>query len=83
MTHPGADRVLIRAKDIGLLIGILTLGSMVWTMYKKPAEWDAAAEDVRTLKPRVESIEKTMIANTERFSYIIKQLDAIDRKVGR
>ena len=83
MNNMGADRALIRAKDVALLVSILTLGGLVWGMYKKPAEWDQATKEINELRPRVESLEKAIIANSERYGYIVKQLDAIDRKVGR
>jgi hypothetical protein len=77
------DRILIRTKDVALLISILTLGTMLWNLYKKPTQWDQAYNEVVELKPRVENLERVMTANTERFNYIIRELDQIEKKVDR
>lgn len=87
MHHSETDRVLVRGKDIGLIIGIVTLAIMVWKLYQKPSEWDNAYSGLRVLTPRVEAVERRVAEfearNNAQMSYIIKELEAISRKVGR
>jgi hypothetical protein len=81
------DRILIRGKDIGLIVGILTLCGMIWKFSEKPFEWNRACDDIAALKPRVDTVEKKEdeleARNAAQMTYIIKELDSINRKVGR
>jgi hypothetical protein len=85
MTNP--DRVLIRGKDIGLIVGILTLCSLVWKFSAKPLHWDEAYDGICLMKPRVETLEKKEdemeAKNQAQMTYIIRELDSIDKKIGR
>lgn len=81
------DRNLIRAKDVGLAVGILTLSGMLWTAYAKLAMCEENHQDLVEMKPRLRVVEERLIeqsaANTKQFEFIIKELDSIDRKVDR
>ena len=81
------DRILIRGKDIGLIIGIITLCTMIWKFSAKPMQWDEAYQDVKEFTPRIEYIEKSQkedeARNQAQMTYIIKELDSINRKIGR
>lgn len=85
MTNP--DRVLIRGKDIGLIVGILTLCGMMWKLSTKPVQWDEAYEGVNKLKPQVEELEKREnsfeATNQAQMTFIIRELASINKKVGR
>lgn len=74
------DRILIRGKDIALIIGIISMGSMVWKLYAKPAQWDQTTKDVEALKPKVESHEIALAVINEQYKQISKQLTRIERK---
>ena len=78
-----ADRILIRSKDIGLIIGIITLGGLVWKIYAKPIEWDQTVKEMSEIKPTVlvHSIQLAVI--TDQLSTMNKHLESIDRKMGR
>lgn len=77
------DKVLIRSKDIGLIIGILTLAGMVWALAEKPFEWNQTTKDMEMLKPKVEEHDKQITTIGVQFTYIERELRAINRKLPR
>lgn len=77
------DRILIRGKDIGLIIGIITLAGMVLAYAKKPAEWDQTVEDIKTLKPVIWNNKSRVDILETKVDYMVKTLERIDRKLDK
>lgn len=74
------DRILIQSKDVGLLVGILTMGAMFWKLYAKPAQWDQTTKEVEAMKPKVEAHEIALAVINEQYRTISRQLTRIERK---
>lgn len=85
MENNRADRVLIRAKDIGLIIGILTLAGMLFKVGAKPFEWDQALGAVNEMRAKITDHENRLTTIETRFldaqESTNKQLAAIFRKL--
>lgn len=66
---------------------LLTVAGWIWYASSKNTEWDQTQTDLTELKPRVASVEKRedeLEARSQaQMTYIIKELDSINRKVGR
>lgn len=83
MERSATDRVLIRSKDIGLLIGILTLCGIVWTAYSKPARWDQTSADLAVIKPIVETHTIKLAVIDNKFDTIIEELKDIKHEIKK
>ncbi len=73
------DRVLIRAKDIGLLLSILALGTISLKIYAKPAQWDQTSRDVDEMKPVVAALVRMASADEAHWQDISRELHEINR----
>ena len=70
----------LRKIDIGLILGVFTMGAMFWRLYAKPAQWDQTTKDVEAIKPKVESHEIALAVINEQYAQISRQLTRIERK---
>lgn len=77
------DRILIRAKDIGLIIGIVTLATMAFSFYKKLYAWDNSAARVEKIAEIVAVHETKIAINDERWREINDDLKFIKRNMSR
>lgn len=69
------DRVLLRTKDVSIIILICTVLGLIGTQLKKVYRWDEAVERVEKLESRVRQAENVNIAVVARLDEISKQLD--------
>lgn len=83
MTGNRADRVLIRAKDLTLIVAVLTVAGALYAMTSKPAQWDQATRDIEELKPKVAANEIKLAVINAQYEAIQGELHAINRKLGR
>lgn len=81
MTHP--DRTLIRAKDIGLIVGILTVCGMLWKVGLKPFEWEQNTKEIAELKQSVKTHDLQLAQINAQYTSIKDELRSINRKLGR
>lgn len=77
------NQVLIRAKDIGLLIAILTLVGMILGPLKKTYQWDETVQDVAELKKEIRTQSEEIAVTKSEFDQISKQLDQINWQLRR
>lgn len=69
------DRVLLRTKDVSIIILICTVIGIVGTQFRKVYRWDETANRVDQLEIRVRQTENVNIAMVARLEEISKQLD--------
>lgn len=84
MAH-STDQLMIRAKDISLMIAILTLIGLILGPIHKIYQWDDSTQKVAQLETEVNDQMKTIAVIQSEFSDISKQLDQINwqlRKIG-
>ena len=77
------DQVLLRTKDISLIVLIVTLLGVIGTQFKKFYRWEQAAEKIEQLEPRVRSTEQIGSVVTTQLTEISKQLDDIKWQMRR
>lgn len=77
------DKVLIRAKDIGLLALVLTVLGMLCGPLKKVYQWNDAVEKVAQLELQVNSQDKQIAVNQSQYEQIQKQLEQINWQLRR
>lgn len=76
-----------RRSDLISAATLITLAGWIWLASSKNTEMDETRTDVTELKPRVTALENKQTEieakNQAQMVYIIKELDSINRKVGR
>lgn len=72
------DKILLRAKDIGLLVMVITLIGMLLGPLKKTFVWDETARKVEILENRMGIQETNSAVNQSQYAQISKQLDQIN-----
>lgn len=82
MTHD-KDKILLRAKDIGLLISIIILLGMILGPMKKAFIWDQTAEKVEKLEEKFNQQSNDMAVIKSQYADISKQLDSIQWQLRR
>lgn len=83
IVHHDKDKILLRAKDIGLLIMIFTLLGFIVGPMKKVFQLEQTIEDVRELKQK-EAITSTSIAVINaQYADIQKQLEQMNWQLRR
>lgn len=75
----------IRKVDVGMLLSIILIVGALYAGFGKPSKWDAAADQIDKLQPRVEKVEKDeaelRAINATQMSMIIRELDGIHREI--
>lgn len=79
----GKDQVLLRTKDISLIVLIVTLLGVIGTQLKKFYRWEQAADRIEQIEPRVRSAEQMGTVVTTQLIEISKQLDDIKWQMRR
>lgn len=82
MTHD-KDKILLRAKDISLLVLVLTLFGMLLGPLKKTFIWDQTASKVEKLEDKMNAQSSDMAVIKSQYSDISKQLDSIQWQLRR
>lgn len=82
MTHD-KDRVLLRAKDISIMVLIVTILGIVGTQFRRVYRWDEAADKLDRLEARVSINEKGVTVIGTQLDGISKQLEQINYQLGR
>lgn len=82
MSH-NANQILIRAKDVALLVTILSLLGMFVKLANKPTEWDQDTSRLDRIEPIVASHETRLAVIDARSQDILEQLRSINRKLDR
>lgn len=77
------DKILLRAKDIGLLVAIFTLLGFIWGPLKKTFKWDQAVEKVEKLEDRVNRLDSNVAVINSQYEDIKRELMRINRKLDR
>lgn len=66
---------------------LLTVAGWIWYASSKNTEWDQTETDIVELKPRVAAVEKRedeLEARSQaQMTYIIRELDQIEKKVSQ
>lgn len=82
MTHD-KDKILIRAKDITMIVSIITLLGLVLSPVKKIFKFDDAVEKIAKLEDRMMINEREIATIDAHYADISKQLDQISWKLQR
>lgn len=82
MTHD-KDKILLRAKDLGLLILVGTVLTMILGPLKRVYQWNEAVDRVSKLEERVSAEEKNIAVTQAEFDQIQKQLEQINWQLRR
>ena len=77
------DRILIRAKDVSIIILILTVLGLVGTQFKRVYRWDEAVERLEKLEARVTANERVVVVISTQLEGISKQLDQVNWQLRR
>ena len=77
------DQVLLRTKDISVIILIVTLLGVIGTQFKKIYRWEQAADKVEQMEPRLRNTEQIGTVVTTQLTEISKQLDDIKWQMRR
>lgn len=77
------DRILLRAKDISLVIAIITLVGLIIGPLKQTVKWDQASEQVERLRDKLEQQGNDMAVIKAQYNEISKQLDSINWQLRR
>lgn len=77
------DRILIRAKDVSIIVLILTVLGLVGTQFKRVYRWDEAAERLEKLEVRVSNNERVVVVISTQLEGISKQLDQVNWQLRR
>lgn len=77
------DRVLLRAKDISIIILIVTILGVVGTQFKRVYKWDEAADRISELEQRVNNNERVSAVIGSQLEGISKQLEQINWQLRR
>lgn len=77
------DKILLRAKDISLLVLVLTLFGMLLGPLKKTFRWDAMADKVERLEERANQQALDMAVIKSQYEDINKNLEAINWRLRR
>lgn len=78
-----ADRVLLRVKDVSIIVLICTVIGLVGTQLKHIYRWDEAADRLEKLEVRVSASEKVTVAISTQLDGISKQLDQVNWQLRR
>lgn len=77
------DQVLLRTKDISIILLVCTMLGLVGTQFKKVYRWDEAAERIIQLEIRVRAAETTNTVVVTQLDAIAKQLEQINWQLRR
>lgn len=77
------DKILIRAKDIGLLIMIVTLMGFLIGPMKKVFQMEQTIEDVRELKIEASQTKTNFAVINSQYNDIQKQLEQMNWNIRR
>ena len=76
-----------RRSDIISVATLLTVAGWIWVASSKNTQWDQTQTQVTEMNPRIVAVEKKEdefeARNQAQMVYIIKELDSINRKIGR
>lgn len=79
----GRDRVLLRTKDVSIIILICTLLGLIGTQTKKIYRWDETADKIVQLETRIRAAETTNTVVVTQLDSISKQLEQINWQLRR
>lgn len=77
------DRVLLRTKDVAIIIMIATVVGILGTQLKKIYRWDAMSDKVDVLETRVRATETSNAVVIAQLSEISKQLEQVNWQLRR
>lgn len=77
------DRVLLRTKDISIIILIVTVLGLFGTQFKKIYRWDETADKMAALEMRVATAERSTLVVSTQLEGISKQLEQINWQLRR
>lgn len=77
------DQVLLRAKDVSIIILVFTMLGFAGTQFKKVYRWDEAADRIVQLELRVRAAETTNTVVVTQLDAIAKQLEQINWQLRR
>jgi hypothetical protein len=77
------ERRRFGAKDLGLVITIITLCTLVFTFIRHPISWDKAVLDVVDHEKRIVLLEKNFAVAESQRQDILDTLKRIERKMDR
>lgn len=77
------DKILLRAKDIALLVSILILAGLLLNPIRKTFEWDMAVKKVEALEDKVSANSTALAITRSQYDEIIKNLEKINRRLDR
>lgn len=83
MSSTKQDRVLLRTKDISVILLICTILGILGTQFRKIYRWDEAADRVVALEVRIRQTENVNTAVVARLDEISKQLDQVNWQLRR
>lgn len=77
------DKVLLRTKDVAIIIMIVTVLGTLGTQFRKVYRWDDAVEKISQLEARVRAAETTNTVVVTQLDGIAKQLEQINWQLRR
>lgn len=77
------DRVLLRTKDISVILLICTILGIIGTQFKKVYRWDETADRIVALEARVAASERSTLVVSTQLEGISKQLEQINWQLRR
>ena len=77
------DKVLLRAKDMALIISIIVLAGYIIKGAASVSTWDTAAKRIDDMAPIVSDLVTESIVTKRMNELILQRLDRIDRKLDR
>lgn len=72
------DQILIRAKDITLVVTILTLLGFAFVPFKKFFQFDEAVGKIATIESGLQSVKQDVAVTNAQYAMITKQLEQIN-----
>lgn len=82
MSHD-ANKILLRARDIGYLVGLLTLFGMFFGPMKRVFQMSETIEKVAKLEDKVSTQSENLAVVSSQYKEISKQLDQINWQLRR
>ena len=77
------DQVLLRTKDISIILLVCTMLGLIGTQFKKIYRWDETADKMEKLEARVSANERITIQISTQLDGISKQLDQVNWSLRR
>lgn len=77
------DKVLIRAKDISILLLVAAVLGILGTQFKRIYRWDETSDKVEKLEIRMTNSEHVSISINTQLEGISKQLDQLSWQLRR